>query len=355
MKRTSKQGMAGVRRSSPATLQSIADDLGLHVSTVARVLNGMREGERAASGATAERIRKRAAEVDYRPNPHAASLRTRRSNLVGVLVPRLSDIVLATVYEGIEAAAAELGVTAFVANTQDEISGQRNRIEMMLDRRVDGLILGDARSDDHTVLEELTEREVPFVLVNRSVGEYPAATCDNYLGGRMAAEHLLSLGHRRVGIIAGLPHASTGIDRPAGFIDRFREAGIDVPDENVVYSGLDSNGGHVAADRMLNGSAPPTAMFAVNDFAAIGAAGAIRNHGLRVGADVSLIGFNNIALTAELHVPLTSIESHPFDMGRDAVRLLIDVLSGGQAGQRRTEPVLVVRDSTCEARHSNVK
>jgi LacI family transcriptional regulator len=341
--------MAGVTRSNPATLQSIADDLGLHVSTVARVLNGMREGERAASGATAERIRKRAAEVNYRPNPHAASLRTRRSNLIGVLVPRLTDIVLATVYEGIESAAAERGLTAFVANTQDELAGQRMRIEMMLDRRVDGLILGDARSDDHTVLEELTRREVSFVLVNRSVADYPAATCDNYLGGRMAAEHLLNLGHRQVGVIAGLAHASTGIDRPAGFVDRFREAGIEVLDENIVYSGLDSNGGHFAADRMLDGSAPPTAMFAVNDFAAIGAAGAIRNHGLRVGADVSLVGFNNIALTAELHVPLTSIESHAFDMGRDAVQLLIDVLAGRPAEQRRTEPVLVVRESTCEA------
>ena len=340
-------------RSSPATLRSIADDLGLHVSTVARVLNGMREGERAASGATAERIRQRAAEVNYRPNPHAASLRTRRSNLVGVLVPRLSDIVLATVYEGIESAAAETGLTAFVTNTQDEPAGQRKRIELMLDRRVDGLIIGDARSDDHSVLEELTRREVPFALVNRSVGEYPAATCDNYLGGRLAAEHLLSLGHRRVGVIAGLAHASTGIDRPAGFIDRFREAGIEVPPENVVYSGLDSVGGHFAADRMLDGAAPPTAIFAVNDFAAIGAAGAIRNHGLRVGADVSLIGFNNIALTAELHVPLTSIESHSFEMGRDAVALLTDVLAGRPAEQRRTKPSLVVRASTCQAAHSN--
>lgn len=334
-------------KSKQATLQSIADDLGLHVSTVARVLNGMREGERAASGATAERIRQRAAEVNYRPNPHAASLRTKRTNLVGVLVPRLSDVVLATVYEGIESAAAERGLTAFVANTQDSPDDQRKRIEMMLDRRVDGLILGDARADDHTVLEELTRREVPFVLVNRSVAGYPAATCDNYLGGRLAAEHLLELGHRRVGVIAGLAHASTGIDRPAGFVDRFREAGVEVPAENIVYSGLDSYGGHLAADRMLDGaSPPPTALFAVNDFAAIGAAGSIRNHGLRVGADVSLIGFNNIALTAEMHVPLTSIESHAFDMGRDALGLLAELLAGKNAGQCRTKPVLVARDST---------
>lgn len=84
----------------------------------------------------------------------------------------------------------------------------------------------------------------------------------------------------------------------------------------------------------------------MNDFAAIGAAGSIRNHGLRVGADISLIGFNNIALTTEMHVPLTSIESHAFDMGRDALGLLAELLAGKTAGQRRTKPVLVVRDST---------
>lgn len=341
-------------KSKQATLQSIADDLGLHVSTVARVLNGMKQGERAASGATAERIRKRAAEVNYRPNPHAASLRTRRSNLIGVLVPRLSDVVLATVYEGIESAAAERGLTAFVANTQDDPDDQRKRIETMLDRRVDGLILGDARADDHAVLEELTQREVPFVLVNRSVADYPAATCDNYLGGRLAAEHLLDLGHRNVGIIAGLAHASTGIDRPAGFVDRYREAGIDVPTQNIVFSGLDSHGGHYAADRLLDAPSPPTAMFAVNDFAAIGAAGAIRNHGLRVGADVSLVGFNNIALAAELHVPLTSVESHAFDMGCDAVQLLTDALAGRSPAQLRTKPVLVVRESTCTVAASSL-
>lgn len=341
-------------KSRQATLRSIADDLGLHVSTVARVLNGMQQGERAASGATAERIRMRAAEVNYRPNPHAASLRTRRTNLVGVLVPRMSDVVLATVYEGIESAAAERGLTTFVANTQDEPAGQRQRIEMMLDRRVDGLILGDARADDHSVLEELTRREVSFVLVNRSVAGYPAATCDNCLGGRLAAEHLLELGHRRVGVIAGLAHASTGIDRPAGFVERFREAGIEVSAENIVYSGLDSHGGHYAADRMLDGPSPPTALFAVNDFAAIGAAGAIRKHGLRVGQDVSLIGFNNIAITEELHVPLTSIESHAVDMGRDALQLLSDVIAGRPAAQRRTKPVLVMRESTCEASGSHL-
>jgi LacI family transcriptional regulator len=330
----------------PVTLQRIADDLGLHVSTVARVLNSTREGERAASGATAERIRRRATELNYRPNPQAASLRTRRTNLVGVLVPRLSDVVLATVYEGIEAAANEHGLTAFVANTQDVQETQRLRVEMMLDRRVDGLILGDARSDDPVTLENIARTGVPFVLVNRSVGDYPSATCDNYFGGRIAAEHLLELGHTNVAVIAGLAHASTGIDRPAGFVDRYREAGIHIPESHIVYSGLDSTGGHVAGDRLLRLNPRPTAFFAVNDFAAVGAAGAVRDHGLRIGQDIALIGFNNIPLSKELHVPLTSIDSSAHEMGRLAVDVLAALLAGKEASNARTVPQLVVRAST---------
>ncbi|MBF6073848.1 LacI family DNA-binding transcriptional regulator [Nocardia beijingensis] len=336
--------MAHQRR--PATLRAIADDLGLHVSTVARVLNDKREGTRAASGATAERIRRRAAEVGYRPNPHAASLRTQRSGLVGVLVPNLTDIVLATIYAGIEAGAGRHGLTAFVANTSDVQQIQRARIETMLDRRVDGLILGDVRSDDPAVLEDLVRKEIPFVLVNRGVGDHPASTCDNYRGGRIAAEHLLDLGHTCVGIIGGLAHASTGIDRPAGFIDRYREAGIEIPPAYLVYSGLDSAGGHCAADRLLDLDPRPTALFAVNDFAAIGAAGAIQQRGLRVGHDIGVIGFNNIDIASELHVPLSSIDSAPAEMGHAALEMLVSMLAGERVSSRYTEPRLVVRDST---------
>jgi LacI family transcriptional regulator len=257
---------------------------------------------------------------------------------------------LARVYEGIEAAATDHGLTAFVANTQDEQDIQRVRAEMMLDRRVDGLILGDARSDDPTILEEISGKGIPFVLVNRGVSGYPSATCDNYLGGRMAAEHLLELGHTNVGVIAGLAHASTGIDRPAGFIDRYREAGIAVAPSRVIHSGLDSLGGHIAADHLLDLDFPPTAMFAVNDFAAIGAAGSIRARGLTVGQDVSLIGFNNTSLASELHVPLTSIDSQPFQMGRFAVEMLLERLAGGNPENVRTEPRLVVRASTQPAK-----
>src|SRR5690606_11918644 len=154
----------------------------------------------AASRETVKAIREWAARLDYRPNPHAKSLRTARSNLIGVLVPRLSDVVLATIYEGIEDAAARHGLATFVMNSHDRPEKQRARTDLALSRRVDGLVLGDAHSDAQLV-DEIAARNVPFVLVSRHAGDHPSVTCDDYLGGKLVAEHFLELGHEQVGVI----------------------------------------------------------------------------------------------------------------------------------------------------------
>ena len=171
---------------------------------------------------TVERIRALAAELRYQANPHAASLKTRRSRSIGVLVPRLSDMVLATIYEGVDEAAAEHGYLTFVSNTQDQPDKQRKLIDMALARRVDGLILGDAHSgpdaSPNPLLAELAAR-VPFVLVSRHADAHCAVTCDDIEGGRLAARHLLDMGHRRIAVMTGEPYASTGRDRTAGFLE----------------------------------------------------------------------------------------------------------------------------------------
>ncbi|NIH79620.1 LacI family DNA-binding transcriptional regulator [Amycolatopsis viridis] len=335
--------MGREERKRPATLRTVARSAGVDVSTVSRVLNGSPEdAARAASRETAEAIREWAARLDYRPNPHAKSLRTQRSNLVGVLVPRLSDVVLATIYEGVEDAAAGHGLATFVMNSHDRPAEQRARTELALSRRVDGLVLGDAHHDG-VFAGELAERGVPFVLVSRHAGEHPAVTCDDYRGGRLVAEHFLALGHRRAAVIAGEPFASTGIDRTAGFADRYREEGLDVAS---VHSGFDTVGGHRAAEQLLAADPRPTALFAVNDFAAIGALGAVRDAGLRPGADVAVAGFNDIPLAAELPVPLTSVRSPMHEMGRRALELLVTVLDGQHPESQRLEPELQVRAST---------
>jgi LacI family transcriptional regulator len=306
------------------------------VSTVSRVLHAKpAESLRAASGATVERIRKLADELGYQPNPHATSLRTRRSNLVGVLVPRLSDIVLATIYEGIEEAAAEHDLSTFVTNTRDVPEVQRARTEMVLGRRVDGLIFGDAYIDAE-FLAGIAARN----------GNHPSVTCDDYLGGRLAAEHLLSLGHQTVAVIAGEPYASTGIDRTAGFVDTYAAAGLEIPAERILNTPFDARGGRIGAERLLAQDPIPSAIFAVNDFAAIGAIGAARDHGLQVGTDIAIIGFNDTPLAAELPVPLTTVRSPMHEMGYRGLNLLVRLIQGEEVESERLAPDFMVRAST---------
>jgi LacI family transcriptional regulator len=328
------------------TLRTIAELAGVHVSTVSRVLNGSTgTGVRTAGEQTAGRIRALAEEVGYTPNPHATGLRTQRSNLIGVLVPRLVDIVLATIYEGVEEASASFGFSTFVANTRDEPAVQRSRTEMVLARRVDALIFGDAYIDGR-FLDDIASRSVPFVLVSRRAGRHPSVICDDYRGGQLAAEHLLELGHRKVAVLSGEPYASTGIDRTAGFVDTFAAAGVKVPASRVVPGRFDTEGGRTAMQRVLAGRTKPTAVFAVNDFAAIGAMGALRDAGLRVGADVAVIGFNDVPLAGSLPVPLSTVRCPMHDMGVRAVHLLMKRLDGEEVASERLTPVLVPRASS---------
>jgi len=216
---------------------------------------------------------------------------------------------------------------------------------MLLTRRVDALILGDIHYDGRFA-DELARRGVPFLLVSRHAGSYPSVTCDDVLGGRLAAEHLLKLGHRRVAVIAGEPFASTGIDRTAGFLAAFAAAGHAISHNRVVHSRFDVRGGRAAAEILLAQPETPTAIFAVNDFAAIGTLGAIRDSGLIAGRDVAVIGYNDVSVAAELPIPLTTIRSPMHAMGYRSVELVLRLLDGQQAASERLTPVLVPRAST---------
>jgi LacI family transcriptional regulator len=329
------------------TLKDLASELGLHSSTVSRVLHsGTDVARSAASLGTAERVRTLARKMGYSPDPQATSLRTRRTHLLGVIVPRLSDLVLAIMYEGIEEAAAEASYSTFVMNSRDDQDMQRRKTEIMLARRVDGMIFGDAHLDG-ILLAELSGRGVPFVLMNRRVPGFPSATCDDVRGGELVADHLWSSGHRIVSVIAGEPYASTAVDRVAGFVNRWRELGGDIPESAVVWSGFDTAGGRDAAEIILqNDARRPTALFAVNDFAAIGAMGAVRSQGLQVGQDMAVVGYNDTSLAAQLPISLSSVHSPMLEIGRSAVQLLLRVLNGEHVESIRLEPTLCVRESS---------
>lgn len=316
------------------------------MSTASRVLHPTKDDlRRPASTDTAERIRRVADELNYRRNPAGRQLRTQRSYEIAVIVPRLSDLVLATMYEAIQDRAEERGYLTYVSNSHDDAARRNELTETALGRRVDGLIFGDAQLDP-TFLDHLQSRGVPFVLVNRRSGSHLRSVCDDHLGGRLVADHLHDLGHRRVGLIGGETWASTSVDRMQGFRERWGEFGLHVPDNLIISTGFDALAGFAAAEHCLTNPHPPTAIFAVNDFAAIGAMGASRSAGLRAGEDISIVGYNDISLAAILPVPLTTVRSPMLDIGRGAADLMADILEGHTPESLVWAPEMVVRAST---------
>jgi LacI family transcriptional regulator len=330
------------------TLREIAEAAGVHVSTASRALARSREGALPVTDAAA-RVVAIAAEHHYEPDPLASGLRTRRTRILGVLVPRLTDLAVSTMYEGLEGMATTLGYETFVGNTLDVPLERRRRVEALLSRRVDGLILGDARTEDEH-LDELRQRDVPFVLMNRRHPPFDSVTCDDVLGGRLAGGHLADLGHRSIGILAGPSYASTALDRTRGCLESLEERGVHVPPDHVVTCAFSPQGGRDATMELMRISDRPTAVFAVTDIMAIGALGALRDLGLAVGRDVALVGYNDISLMKDLAVPVTSVRAPLAEMGAQAARVLVDRLSGrvqeAAPSEVRLALELVVRSST---------
>lgn len=327
------------------TLSDLATELGVHVSTVSRALSERPTG---VSGAQVERIRQLADERGYRRNLSARALRTGRTQTVAMTVPRLTDVVLATVYQGADEASIEAGYTALVANTLDRPELRRRRIDLLLARRVDGILVADSH-DDPGLLDHLVSVGMPHVLTLRRLPGRLSVSTDDLLGGRLAAEHLLSLGHRRIGVVAGDTRASTGRERTAGFLAACDDAGVEVPDELVVPCSFDVHGGVEATRQVLAADPDVTALFVASDNVAVGALGVLRDSGRSLPDDVAIVGYNDLDLAAALPVPLTSVDSRLVEVGRRALGTLLELVHGGDPETVLLEPRLVARASTVGA------
>lgn len=321
------------------TLKDVAAASGVSISTVSRILDDRIPQSRSQ---TAERVRRVAEELGYRRNMFASGLRRGATGSVGVLVPRLTDNVMALTFEAIERVARSRGAFAVVATCGDDPSDERRATETLLDRNVDGLVLATARLDD-TLPASLRERGVPHSLVLRTDGISPSALGDDEEGGYFAGRHLVDLGHREVAVVTGPWFTSSARARLAGARRAFAEAGVEVPEHRVISTGYGIESGNAAGARLLaDAQARPTAVFAANDNLAIGVVAAATAAGLSVGADLSIVGYNDIPLAAMLPVPLTSVRTAFDQIAGSAIDLL-----GAPAGTvTKALPTLIPRAST---------
>lgn len=329
-------------RHGRVTIHDVAAAAGVSKSTVSRILD---ERLPRSDNETARRVRRVVAELGYVRDVSAASLRRGQTNTIGVIVPRLTDTVMAMLYEALASACAKAGQFAIVATTGDEPLADRAAALALLQRGVDGLVLSTAREGDDFA-QQLTDRGVPYVLALRSDGRSLASVGDDHLGGYLATRHLIDLGHRRIGLIAGPSYASSSRGRAAGYLQAIQEAGLDEDPALKVESTFGIDSGSEAAEKLMSLPKPPTALFAVNDNTAIGALSVLNRLGLSVPGDVSLVGYNDIPIVSRLPVPMTSVRV-PFDQIASAALELM-ALGPNAIGNRirMAAPTLIPRRST---------
>lgn len=323
------------------TLRDIAEETGVSISTVSRVLD---ERTPTSRSNTAQKVRAAAESLGYRRNLSASVLRRGTTGTIGMIVPRLSDAVMALMYEALERAARSRGTFMIVATSGDDAAAEQRAADTLLDRNVDGLVLASVRIHDQ-LPERLRAAGVPHVLAIRTDGISPSSLGDDQVGGYLAVRHLLDLGHRDIALVTGPSFASSAIDRLTGARRAMDEAGIAVREDWVLGDGYRYEHGIAAAQTLFTpGGGPPTAVFAANDNLALGVMTVAQQRGQTIGADLAVVGYNDTPIASQLPTPLTSVHT-PFDQ---IAITAIDLLANPSQSNliNRAMPTLIPRASS---------
>jgi LacI family transcriptional regulator len=332
----------------PATLRDVATAAGVHPATASRALNP--STRLLVSEDTAQRVLDAASRLGYRPNPVARSLRTRRSNTVGVLIPDLNNPLFPPMLRGVEDMLVERGYVALIGNTDADERRERMVFDQMLARHVDGFVLATATLR-HPILDEAAEADLPVVLMNRTASGYPfsSVSVDNEQGVQAAVAHLAALGHKRIGHIAGPQDTSTGVSRLRGFRDGMRASGLEARDDQVIEAqAYSTEEGMRCCAELLSHRGDLTAIVAANDMVAVGCYTAFEDMRLICPEDISVIGFNDMPFIDRLRPPLSTVRFPHYQLGMEAAKLLLERIdgSGGPVKILYLAPELVVRGST---------
>lgn len=330
------------------TIRDVARLAEVHPGTVSRALN--EQTRTLVNPETAERVLRAAEELGYRPNPIARGLKTNRSYTVGVLIPDLTNPLFPPIMRGIEDGLGDAGYTSLIVNTDNDAERERTQMAAMRARQVDGFIAATAQLDVD-LLAEAAAGGAPIVLVNRSMedGSLPAVTVNDRAGIGLAVDHVVALGHTRIGHVAGPQNVSTGHRRYLGFLDAMARHGLEAPETHVTFTDWFTESEGARACRTLLDAAPElTAIVAANDRLAIGCYDALEARGRACPQDISVTGFNDMPFVDRLRPPLTSVRVPQREIGTVAAELLLEQLSdqAPPRGEILLDPELVVRGST---------
>lgn len=324
------------------TLDRVARLAGVSPATVSRILNGSARVTERRRTAVENAIR----ELNYRPNALARGLAQGRTNSIGVLTQDIASPFYGEALRGIEDALKDTGSIPLIVSGHWMLKDEVERIDHLLSRRVDGLIVLTGSLTDELLARYA--REVPLVVTGRDLQGQGITSLrfDDYLGARLATEHLIRLGHTRIAHIAGPLDHFDSLERLRGYRDALDEAGLPQDEHLVVHADFHEPGGLLAINQLLSARASFTAVFAANDQMALGAMLALHVHGIRVPEDISIVGFDDLPVSNYIVPPLTSVKQPVYEMGAAAARTLIAMIEGKKGNEELAGPELVVRASS---------
>lgn len=338
-------------RTTAVTLKQVAEAAGVHFSTVSRALNPATR-HRVKPQITA-RILQTAQRLGYRTNALASSLRTRRSHVIGVVVPDIASLLFPPILEGIEDTLLREGYMTIVANSANDPVRHRRILSGMMERQVDGLILASATLQD-SVLDGWIEDRSPVVLINRTdeSGRAPAIVNDDIRGIGLAVRHLAALGHRHIAHVAGPRWLSTGMMRLRGFNLAVGELSLAGPFV-IEAEAFTREAGRAACHGLIERHPEVTAVAAANDLLALGCYDAFAERAIACPQDMSVTGYNDAPFMDMVAPPLTTVRIRQREMGIEAARLLLARLGGQQVtADVLLRPELVERCSTAAPRNT---
>ena len=328
-------------------LKDIAKIAGVSVMTVSKALRDAPD----VSAATREKIRALAAQMGYVPDSSAQGLRTRTTKFFGLVIPATTNPIYARMVYGIEERAFELGYDLIIAHTLNKPERENLVLRRMLSRRVDGLFVTPVYRFEATarIYEEIAARNIPTVLLGPPAPfckNFPGVEIEEQLASYHVTKHLIGLGHKKIAYFTGPTAAPWAHERFEGYRRALREANIQPDDELVFQSGNTIEDGTKAALEMLNEGCQPTAIQAVSDLVAIGAAEVLLQQGVRIPEDISIAGFGNILLAEHFRVPLTTTRQPKFRLGVAAVDMMMQQLRGEKTSTVRLPAEVIERKST---------
>jgi LacI family transcriptional regulator len=333
------------------TIKDIARMANVSHTTVSRALNNKSR----IRTETKEKILSIARDLNYQPDFIARSLVMRRTKTLGLVITTIANPFYTELAQGIETTTRRLGYNIILCSTHNDLSTEKQYVDMLRSKGVDGIIFTSAHMGDPNI-RWLAEEGFPIILVNRrtyhpivkEMVDYVGV--DNILGGFLAVEHLARLGHERIGVIGGSAESSVGFERLEGGKRALEAYHLERSDEYFMEGDFLKESGYQGGRRFLKMAEPPTAIFAANDYMALGAHQAIIEEGVKIPEGMALIGFNDIEFTATRGIELTTIGQKKFEMGALAVKMLVEKIEGSGVNSPAKEillkPELIIR-KTC--------